>query len=119
MSLSDCAKCWETPCTCGYEYRGYTIDQRLELARAVIGAPFEPLFLQFAEKCREQAAQVCPVTKDPNAPLEAFQRRLDENAVFYEKAGAGFIQPAGFVGASPFATGGAVPTMDEQERMSE
>lgn len=21
MSMSDCPKCWDTPCTCGYEYR--------------------------------------------------------------------------------------------------
>ena len=21
MSLSDCVKCWDTPCTCGWDYR--------------------------------------------------------------------------------------------------
>jgi hypothetical protein len=21
MSMSDCEKCWETPCTCGWDYR--------------------------------------------------------------------------------------------------
>jgi hypothetical protein len=26
MSLSDCAKCWDTPCHCGYEYRDYKIE---------------------------------------------------------------------------------------------
>jgi hypothetical protein len=24
MSLSDCIKCWNTPCTCGWEYRFYS-----------------------------------------------------------------------------------------------
>lgn len=24
MSLSDCEKCWDTPCMCGYGYRGWT-----------------------------------------------------------------------------------------------
>lgn len=119
MSLSDCEKCWDTPCVCGYGYRGYTLDQRLELARVVMGAQFEPLFLQFATQCREQAAQVCPVMVDPNAPLVAYQQRLDANATFYEKVGLGLVQPAEFKGASPFATGGAALTMDEQERMSE
>lgn len=119
MSLSDCSKCWSTPCTCGYEYRGYTLDQRLELARAVMGAEFEPLFLAFASKCREKAAQVCPVTRDPNAPLEAFQHRIDADALFYEKVGVGVIQPTSFIGTSPFATGGATPTMDDQEGMME
>ena len=22
MSLSDCSKCWDTPCCCGYSYEG-------------------------------------------------------------------------------------------------
>lgn len=29
MSMSDCPKCWETPCMCGYDYRGWSIE-RLE-----------------------------------------------------------------------------------------
>lgn len=24
MSLSDCEKCWDTPCTCGWDYRNWT-----------------------------------------------------------------------------------------------
>lgn len=24
MALTDCEKCWGTPCTCGWEYRNYT-----------------------------------------------------------------------------------------------
>ena len=27
MSLSDCMKCWDTPCSCGWEYRKYTNAQ--------------------------------------------------------------------------------------------
>lgn len=29
MALSDCPKCWETPCACGHEYRDWSIE-RLE-----------------------------------------------------------------------------------------
>lgn len=29
MALSDCPKCWETPCACGHLYRRWT-EQRLE-----------------------------------------------------------------------------------------
>jgi len=25
MSMSDCRKCWGTPCTCGWDYRNYLI----------------------------------------------------------------------------------------------
>ena len=34
MSLSDCPECWNTPCTCGYEYRNETNE---ELTRIIVG----------------------------------------------------------------------------------
>ena len=43
MSLSDCEKCWETPCTCGYAYRNYSIQQRKQLAAAVLGVAIETM----------------------------------------------------------------------------
>ena len=27
MALSDCPKCWDTPCTCGHEYKKWSIDK--------------------------------------------------------------------------------------------
>lgn len=35
MSLSDCEKCWDTPCECGYQYREWTTE-RLVLFIAVL-----------------------------------------------------------------------------------
>jgi hypothetical protein len=26
LSLSGCAKCWDTPCTCGWDYRHWGVD---------------------------------------------------------------------------------------------
>lgn len=26
MSLSDCPRCWDTPCECGWEYRGWSLE---------------------------------------------------------------------------------------------
>lgn len=26
MALSDCEKCWDTPCRCGHEYRDWSVD---------------------------------------------------------------------------------------------
>jgi hypothetical protein len=39
MSLSDCTKCWETPCICGHEYEYYTADSRIHLASVVLNIP--------------------------------------------------------------------------------
>lgn len=31
MALSDCEKCWETPCACGHGYRNWTTARIQEL----------------------------------------------------------------------------------------
>ena len=35
MSMSDCLKCWETPCRCGYDYRDWS-SESIEDLRAVL-----------------------------------------------------------------------------------
>lgn len=30
MALSDCVKCWETPCRCGHDYRNWSEKALLE-----------------------------------------------------------------------------------------
>ncbi len=37
MSMSDCIKCWDTPCSCGYDYRHWTKEKRIKQASAVLG----------------------------------------------------------------------------------
>ncbi len=44
MSLSDCIKCWSTPCTCGFDYRNWSNSQKNELVSAVIGFDMDELF---------------------------------------------------------------------------
>ncbi len=43
MSLSNCEKCWETPCVCGWQYRNYTLTARLKLAANILGISAEKL----------------------------------------------------------------------------
>ena len=37
MALSDCIKCWSTPCVCGHEYEHWTEEQKNQLVQAVSG----------------------------------------------------------------------------------
>jgi hypothetical protein len=39
MAMSDCEKCWETPCCCGYDYRKYQKPYRIALAAVILGVP--------------------------------------------------------------------------------
>jgi hypothetical protein len=36
MSLSDCSKCWETPCICGHGYIGRSIKYKLNLILSIL-----------------------------------------------------------------------------------
>lgn len=33
MSMSDCIHCWDTPCTCGYDYLYHTPQRLAEIAK--------------------------------------------------------------------------------------
>jgi len=37
MALSDCIKCWMTPCECGHEYQGWSIKRKIEQIEAIMG----------------------------------------------------------------------------------
>jgi len=35
MSLSDCTKCWERLCTCGWQYRHWRVEKLIELRKMI------------------------------------------------------------------------------------
>ncbi len=37
MSLSDCVKCYDTPCSCGYGYSHMALEGRINLSAAILG----------------------------------------------------------------------------------
>jgi hypothetical protein len=43
MALSDCEKCWMTPCECGHEYKGRSEEYKRTLVKAVQGYSTENL----------------------------------------------------------------------------
>ena len=36
MAMSDCEKCWATPCVCGWDYRNYHKEQAANLIAVVL-----------------------------------------------------------------------------------
>jgi hypothetical protein len=43
MGMSDCIRCWDTPCTCGYDYRNDSQEERIRQASVVLGISPEVL----------------------------------------------------------------------------
>ena len=37
MALSDCEKCWDTPCTCGHYWRNYSEEAKRKQCEAIMG----------------------------------------------------------------------------------
>lgn len=35
MALSDCEKCWETPCICGYKWKQRSLDYLREIRKVI------------------------------------------------------------------------------------
>lgn len=43
MAMSDCIKCWSTPCECGWDYRNLPLTKRVDLACVILGIKPEEL----------------------------------------------------------------------------
>ena len=41
MALSDCTKCWDTPCQCGYDYRDWSAERLADFVASVVS--YKPL----------------------------------------------------------------------------
>ncbi len=56
MSLSDCEKCWETPCCCGYDYlfwKKEKIKKHIELLSTVLSVKSDSRFSNTSEQLSE------------------------------------------------------------------
>lgn len=38
MSLGECPRCWDDPCTCGHEYRNWPRAKKIKLVKAILSS---------------------------------------------------------------------------------
>lgn len=67
MSMSDCEKCWDTPCECGWEYRSWSKTSRLNLASVVLGISIDEL----TSRVSDIIPDVHPLAKDKDSTYGA------------------------------------------------
>jgi len=65
MSLADCVKCWDNPCTCGYDYAEWPITRRIELAAVILGISKNELYNRVKDLAAEH-----PLAKERAAERE-------------------------------------------------
>ena len=57
MALSDCPKCWDTPCVCGHTYKNYNSKSKAQLIASAVGVPLsyeldESVYREIVEKVK-------------------------------------------------------------------
>ena len=64
MSLSDCPKCWDTPCTCGHEYESWSkegIYKHIAMLARVLtvkeNKPLQSIVDGMIEACKKEGLQ--------------------------------------------------------------
>jgi hypothetical protein len=54
MSLSDCVNCWDTPCRCGWEYREWSKQSRIQLASVCLGVTANEIITALGDKISDK-----------------------------------------------------------------
>ena len=49
MAMSDCIMCWDTPCSCGYDYRSWNKERRIAYAAVMLGVEKRDIEKQLGE----------------------------------------------------------------------
>ena len=48
--MSDCVKCWSTPCVCGHEFRDATAEYKEKMTKSINGFTIKDVFDWLAQK---------------------------------------------------------------------
>jgi len=95
MSWSDCPKCWDTPCTCGYEYKDWSMKRKWDLITAIAGGKnMVELFVKsfFAERPKDDPAVLKAKIKELEERIKKLEV-MDQNV----KVGDHYRSPEGRV----------------------
>ena len=50
MALSDCIKCWSTPCECGHEFKNASNEYKEKLTKSINGYTIKDVFEWLGKK---------------------------------------------------------------------
>lgn len=57
MALSDCSRCYDTPCRCGHQYADWSKQQRLALARSILNHDYNVIKDDMMSRMKQTVAR--------------------------------------------------------------
>ena len=79
MAMSDCIKCWETPCRCGYDYRNWSLESLKEFSSMIQ--------VTYIKRLAQEARKIA----EPIGSLHSYWDSIFDIELYFQEGGPSIV----------------------------